>query len=273
MRIVQSRSTNVYRNLAMEEWLLDHAPELPVLFLCVNEPCVVIGKNQNPWRECRLSQIKEDGVHLARRVSGGGAVYHDLGNLNVGVLVPRTEYHEEMQYELLSKTLEKFGIQSAKLGKNSLAVEGKKFSGQAFCYRKNRVLHHGTLLVDADLARLTRYLGPEIDGIETKAVASVPSDVMNLSEANPMLTIDSLSAELMDTFKEMYGKKRVVPCESERIAPEEELLPMIENHSSNDWKLYHTPKFTFKGAQVEKGRITNQEGTPLFEEWLRFLNL
>jgi lipoate-protein ligase A len=277
MLIVQSQSTDVYRNLAVEEWLLDHETRLPVLFLCVNSPCVVIGKNQNPWKECRLSLMEKDGVSLARRISGGGAVYHDEGNLNVGVIVPRTEYREEKQYELIFRTLEKFGITASKLRKNSLAVDGKKFSGQAFSFRGERVLHHGTLLVNSDLKRLGRYLGSEIEGIETKAVASVPAEVANLSSFAPELTVEKLSAALIEEFRRMYGGGECVgmgvcECVSDVEAPEEELLPMIGKLSSNDWKLGHTPRFqvTVNGQthEFEKGRIINLEEAPPFEQFL-----
>jgi lipoate-protein ligase A len=270
MLIVQSQSTDVYRNLAAEEWLLDHAEGCgPALFLCVNSPCVVIGKNQNPWRECRLSQMEKEGVRLARRISGGGAVYHDAGNLNVGVIVPRTEYREEKQYELIFQTLEKFGIKASRLRKNSLAVDGKKFSGQAFAFRGQQVLHHGTLLVSSDLDRLGRYLGSELEGIETKAVASVPAEVVNLSAFAPGLTPEKLSDALIEEFKSMYGKNgRVEEWKGENVSTAE-LLPIMEKLSSNDWKFNHTPRFqvTLNGQtlEVEKGRVTNLEGQPLFE--------
>jgi len=268
MLIVTTENCDIYRNLAVEEWLIDHAPQLPLFFLYVNEPCVVIGKNQNPWRECRLSLMGTEGVPLARRISGGGAVYHDAGNLNVSVIVPRTEYREDKQYELIFQTLEKFGIKASKVRKNTLAVGDKKISGQAFCFRGERVLHHGTLLVNADLSRLGRYLGPEIEGIETKAVASVPAQVANLSSFEPGLTIAKLSAALIETFRGMYGSG-IVEHWNDGMIPAEELLPIIGKHSSRDWKLGHTPKFTFRGVEVEKGSITNLEGNPLFEEWLK----
>lgn len=274
MLIVQSKSTDVYRNLAVEEWLLDHAAGRgPILFLCVNSPCVVIGKNQNPWRECRLSLMKKEGVPLARRISGGGAVYHDEGNLNVGVMVSRTEYREEKQYELIFKTLEKFGINASKLRKNSLAVDGKKFSGQAFSFRGQHVLHHGTLLVNSDLKRLGRYLGSEIDGIETKAVASVPAEVASLSSFAPELTVEKLSAALIETFRKMYGSVGVCEYGSDGIVPAAELLLIIEKLSSEDWKLGHTPRFQVaingQPLEVEKGHIINLAGNPLFDEWLK----
>ncbi len=287
MLIVQSKSTDVYRNLAVEEWLLGHAENCgPILFLCLNSPCVVIGKNQNPWRECSLSLMEKEDVPLARRISGGGAVYHDEGNLNVGVIVPRTEYREEKQYELILKTLEQFGIKAAKLRKNSLAVDGKKFSGQAFCFRGQYVLHHGTLLVNSDLDRLGRYLGSELEGIETKAVASIPAEVVNLSSFAPEISVETLSAALIKEFETMYAPAEgsgptAIHCSTVgRVSPpgvmqwngseisEEELLPMIEKLSSNDWKLNHTPRFQVnlngQTFEVEKGRITNLDGNPLF---------
>lgn len=273
MLIVSSSQTDIYRNLAIEEWLLDHAPELPVLFLCVNDPCVVIGKNQNPWRECRLSRMEKDDVPLARRISGGGAVYHDKGNLNVSVIVSRTSYKEQKQYELIFRALERFGIHGERMGKNSLAVGGLKFSGQAFCYRKNRVLHHGTLLVDADLHRLGRYLGPEIEGIETRAVASVPAKVMNLANDARGLTIESLTTALKDIFKGMYGDDGVGELGGDEIIPLTKLYSMAEKGTADEWKFCHTPRFAVnfddRSIEVEKGRIVNLDQQPLFEEWRR----
>lgn len=285
MLIVQSRSTDVYRNLAMEEWLLDHSPELPLLYLYVNDPCVVIGKNQNPWRECRLSLMEKEGVSLARRISGGGAVYHDSGNLNVSVMVDRTEYVERKQYDLIFQTLETMAAlhNLSILGKNSLGIDGLKFSGQAFCHRRGRSLHHGTILVNADLKRLGRYLGPEVEGIETRAVASVPAKVANLSEYAPELTVKKLSDALIEKFQEMYGSCGVPECwsdvEIEKNCAATQLLPIIGKISSNDWKLGHTPRFFFHppspdsfretgGVEVQKGRVVGLDGAPLFAEWL-----
>ena len=182
--------------------------------------------------------------------------------------MPRTEYREEKQYELIFQTLEKFGIKASKLRKNSLAVDGKKFSGQAFCFRGQHVLHHGTLLVNSDLDRLGRYLGSELEGIETKAVASVPAEVANLSSFAPELTMEKLSEALAHTFSEMYGSMGVWEYGGDGMVPEAELLPMIGRLSSNDWKLCHTPRFqvTLDGQtlEVEKGRIINLKGWPLF---------
>lgn len=272
MLVVQSSETDVYRNLAIEEWLLDHAPEGPVLFLCANDPCVVIGKNQNPWRECRLSLMENEDVRLARRISGGGAVYHDPGNLNVGIIVPRATYREEKQYELIFDTLETFGLRSSILGKNSLAVDGFKYSGQAFCYRRERVLHHGTILVNADLKRLGRYLGPEVEGIETKAVASVPAKVVNLSQLAPDMNIENVSARLIAEFTAQYGAGKTVEFMSGAECLQQIDPDVPRQLESLDWSLYKTPKFTVGDAVVEKGRVVNSEGSPHFDKWLATQN-
>ncbi len=276
MLIVTTNQTDVYRNLATEEWLLNHAGDrVPVLFLYVNSPCVVIGKNQNPWRECRLSRMEQESVPLARRISGGGAVYHDEGNLNGSVIVPRTEYREEKQYELIFQALNTFGIKASRVRKNSLTVDGKKISGHAFCFRRQQVLHHFTLLVNSSLSRLNRYLGPDVPGIETKAVASVPAEVANLESFAPELTIKALSAALTETFEKRYGSDGVWECGSverwnDGMVPEEEILPIIEKNRSKDWTLGHTPRFlvTLNGQQleVEKGRIETLKGNPLFQQ-------
>ena len=273
MLIVTTNKQDVYRNLALEEWLLDHAPGLPILFLYVNEPCVVIGKNQNPWRECRVSLMREQGVPLARRISGGGAVVHDAGNLNFSVLVPRVDYCEQKQVNLIFQTLETFGITAEKLGKSSLAIAGKKFSGQAFCHRRDRTLHHGTLLVHSDLNRLGRYLGSEVEGIETHAIASVPAPVMNLSDVNPSVTVDSLSRALITTFEKMYDGASAVELWTDSKIPEQELLPRIEMMSSEAWLVERTPRFSVQvdghALRVEKGRVVNLDGTPRFSQWIQ----
>jgi lipoate---protein ligase len=269
MLIVTTENRDVYRNLALEEGLLDSGLSTPILFLYVNDPCVVIGKNQNPWRECRLSLMDQDDVALARRVSGGGAVYHDAGNLNVSVIVSRTEYVEEKQYDLLFKSLESFGINVEKMGRSSLAVDGLKFSGQAFCHRRDRTLHHGTLLVDTNLEQLGRYLGSDVEGIETKAVDSVPAQVTNLAEHSSQITIAALIRSLSDTFREMYGNAGHVECWSDEDLQELDVISIEERNRSAVWQLERTPSFSLEQngqrLKVEKGRVVNLEHHPLFD--------
>lgn len=264
MWIVRTEKTGVYQNLAAEEWMLNHAPVLPVLFLYVNAPCVVIGKNQNPWRECRLSLMQKEKVLPARRISGGGAVYHDPGNLNISVITDRIHYQEEKLYDLILATLAEFKISADRIRKNSLAIDGNKFSGHAFCFRGNRVMHHGTLLIHSDLDRLNRYLTPEISDIQTKAVSSVPSRVMNLQDAVPSLAMKSLSDALAHTFEKMYGEGGSAVYKTKEHFPEKEINPLAERNSSAEWIFCHTPRFkvSLQGEmlEVKNGRIMHPDG-------------
>lgn len=231
----------------------------PVLFLWQSDCAVVMGKNQNPWRECRLDLMRKEGVPLARRLSGGGTVYHDAGNLNYGVIVDRTQYHEEQAYEMVLRALETFGIRAEKTGKSNLSVKGLKFSGNAFCFRKGRALHHGTLLLDTDLKRLNRYLGSIVGSIETHAVRSVPAEVANLN-----LEVDAVSAALQDSFQSVYGNAqiyRLLECDIEKAT----LQTLIEKQESDDWKYGATPKFTIESQghrlEVVKGVVVSAKGS------------
>ena len=171
-------------HLALEDWLLDNlAPEARVLLLYRSQPAVVLGKNQNLWRETDPAVLATEGVALARRVSGGGAVYHDPGNLNFAFLVPREGYDGDALSAVVLTALRSLGV-AAELGPRSvLQVDGRKISGNAFCYRRQWTLHHGTLLLSADLARLSRCLQPALPELATHAVASVRSPVLNLGLA------------------------------------------------------------------------------------------
>ena len=182
-----------WKNLAADEWFLDHLPEDTVLlYFYINDNAVIIGKNQNPWRECDLTAMEQDGVQLVRRVSGGGAVYHDGGNLNFSFIASRTRYDEQKQFELILQAVRSLGIACEFSGRNDLLAEGRKFSGNAFCHRGPNCQHHGTLLVDADMGRLQRYLKPDPRKLRAKGVASVRSRVCNLKELCPGLTAEAV---------------------------------------------------------------------------------
>ena len=257
MLIAESQSLNVYRNLAIEEYLMEHSKGA-VLFLWRSACAVVVGKNQNPWRECRLDLMKAEGVPLARRISGGGTVYHDEGNLNYCVIVDRAQYREEQAFELVFQTLETFGIRAERTGKSNLSVDGLKFSGNAFCFRKGRALHHGTLLLQSNLEQLGRYLGPVLDGIETRAVASVSARVTNLG-----LDVDSVATELCNRFILLYGDGQSFDS-LEMGSNVAEIVALEEKHCSNEWKYGASPRFIVNGngmrLEVEKGIIVKGEG-------------
>lgn len=203
---VSTNSTDPYYNLALEEYLLSQVPEDAVLlYLWQNAHTVVIGRNQNPWTECRTSLLEQEGGQLARRLSGGGAVYHDLGNLNFTFLCREEYYDLQKQLSVIQKAARMAGISAEFSGRNDLLADGRKFSGNAFYHAQGRAYHHGTILVHADTEKLSRYLSPPKAKLAAKGVSSVRSRVCNLSEFVPELTCDSMKTHMAKAFEAVYG--------------------------------------------------------------------
>jgi len=195
-----------YHNLAVEQYLLENVREGQcILYLWQNENTVVIGKNQNPWQECKTALLNEEGGKLARRLSGGGAVFHDLGNLNFTFIVPQAEYDLDKQLDVILTAVRALGVPAAKSGRNDILAGGRKFSGNAFYKNGRQAYHHGTLLVSADLTKMSRYLSPSKLKLQAKGVESVRSRVANLTEFVPGLTIDGLKAAMIQAFSAVYG--------------------------------------------------------------------
>lgn len=191
-----SRVSDPATNLALEESLLDQRPAFgSALLLYVNDPALVIGRNQNPWRECNVAVARREGVPILRRLSGGGTVYHDAGNVNYSLMLPRSDYDACAAFDGVRRALANLGVHSEVRRKTNLYAGNRKFSGTAFCYRRTSVVHHGTLLVRSDLARLTRLLKPCLPGLMGRSVPSVPAEVVNLSDLVPgMETSDVIQA-------------------------------------------------------------------------------
>ena len=235
--------TNPYVNLAAEELLtMNGGPDEVILYLWQNANTVVIGKNQNPWAECRASLLEEEGGHLARRLSGGGAVFHDLGNLNFTFLVPTEDYDLAKQQRVLLEACRSFGIPAELSGRNDLTADGRKFSGNAFYHNGPRSYHHGTLLVDVDGAKLQRYLTPTKAKLEAKGVPSVRSRVVNLKELCPTITIDGLKRALVAAFELVYGLKSEPKSFTE--ADERRVAELREQYSSWAWRYGQRLPFT-----------------------------
>ncbi|MDD3894306.1 MAG: lipoate--protein ligase [Syntrophomonadaceae bacterium] len=179
-------STCPFYNLALEEYCLNHFDDQEILIFWQNIPTVVIGRNQNALEEINLEYVQEKDIKVVRRLSGGGAVYHDLGNLNFTFIVKDDGGLNRFDFARFTrpviKTLEKMGIKAENNGRNDITIEGKKFSGNAQ-YRKGlRLLHHGTLLFDSDLEEMVRALNVDPGKVSSKGVKSVRSRVTNIAE-------------------------------------------------------------------------------------------
>ena len=245
LRIFESNGFDPYVNLATEKHLMDTtAEDTCVLYLWQNQNTVVIGRNQNPWAECRTSLLEQEKGKLARRLSGGGAVFHDLGNLNFTFLMGKENYDLDKQLAVIQKACALAGILAEKSGRNDLLADGRKFSGNAFYQSRTHAYHHGTLMVDVDKEKLGRYLSPPKAKLEAKGVASVRSRVVNLKELAPGLTVGALKKYMAEAFCQVYD------LEAESITLTEADLAAIDalSREYGSWEyLFGNPlPFTFE---------------------------
>ena len=238
----ESMTTDPYQNLAVEEYLTFHTePGECILYLWQNAHTVVIGRNQNCWKECRVSELEADGGHLVRRLSGGGAVYHDLGNLNFTFCMRKEDADVDRQLQVIIEAVASFGLTAEKTGRNDVAINGQKFSGNAFFDSKGCYYHHGTLLLNVDTASMSRFLNPSKAKLQSKGVDSVRSRVVNLSSLCPEITVDTMKQAMFTAFSKVYGLPAVPLC-AERLE-QTAIQDSRERFSSERWK--YGPKIPF----------------------------
>ena len=265
---IETESVDPYYNLALEEELFHWLPaDSAVLYLWQNAHTVVIGKNQNAWKECRTEQLSADGGHLVRRPSGGGAVYHDLGNLNFTFLACQGDYDVRRQLSVILQACRSFGIPAEISGRNDLLADGKKFSGNAFLEANGKGSHHGTLLIDVDMTKMPRYLRPSKEKLQAKGVNSVESRVVNLATLAPSLTIPDLKLRLRAAFEKVYGMPSVEI--REEILDAAAIEATRRRNASWEWTYGKTLDFTLSFGkrfawgetelqfQIEKGMIAD----------------
>jgi len=197
-KYICSENTSPYYNLALERSLFDFVDEdTVILYLWQNSHTIVIGKNQNAYAECKVDEFIKDGGTLARRPSGGGAVYHDLGNLNFSIICKESIAKEHTYQRIVKDALSYFGIVSEFNGRNDLTVDDKKFSGNAFYVKDDVLCQHGTILINSDFKELSKYLTPDISKLERNHVKSVESRVVNLPEISDKITVESMKEAMI----------------------------------------------------------------------------
>ena len=256
LRILKSAVTNPWFNLATEDWIFNTLdPESHTLFLWRNSETVVIGRSQNPWVECKIDKMEADEVFLARRQSGGGAVFHDLGNTNFTFLSPKSDYDQDANFTIIVNALKKLGIDAEQSGRNDMQVGDKKISGSAFKHASDRSFHHGTLLVNANMQKLGDYLNPHPLKLQAKGIKSVRSRVANLVEFNEDINHETLSDAIIEAFCEYYQDtdyddtdySRTVPVEEldrDTLAKEPSLNAYYEQMADWNWRFGKTPQFS-----------------------------
>ena len=250
LRLLVSDSHDPLFNLAVEECIFRQMdPNQRVLFLWRNANTVVIGRAQNPWKECNTRRMEEDGVTLVRRSSGGDAVFHDLGNSCFTFMAGKPGYDKSISTAIVLDALKLLGVSAFASGRNDLLVAtqdgDRKVSGSAYRETHDRGFHHGTLLLDADLSRLANYLNPDPKKLAAKGISSVRSRVANLCELLPGIEHQQVSHALIEAFFAHYGA-RVSP---EHISPTQ--LPDLPGFADTfarqrswEWNFGHAPAFT-----------------------------
>ena len=247
--LFDSHTYDPHYNIAVEKHLLEQVgPGQCILYLWQNQNTVVIGRNQNAWAECRTGLLEEEGGVLARRLSGGGAVFHDLGNLNFTFLVRDEDYDVDRQLSVIQTALAGLGIRAEKSGRNDLLADGRKFSGNAFFHSQGHAYHHGTLLVTVDKDKLQRYLTPPKAKLEAKGIQSVRSRVVNLSELAPGLTCDLLRGHMKEAFGQVYG----LPVQDFIIPPEAEAWILAVKQELGSWDWCYGQRLPFSFACEER---------------------
>ena len=235
---------NPYANIAREAYLLRSVePGEVILYLWQNERTVVIGRNQNAWREARVAELEADGGHLTRRLSGGGAVFHDLGNLNFTFLARKEDYSKERQTEVILQAVRLLGLDAQLTGRNDLTIDGRKFSGHAYYEEDGHCYHHGTLLLDTDGALMQRYLAPSKAKLESKGVASVRSRVINLVEVLPDITVETMEEALIVAFQKVYGLTSTLRAE-DSVEDKAAISALTDYFSSWEWLYGRKVPFT-----------------------------
>ncbi|XP_012142231.1 lipoyltransferase 1 isoform X1 [Megachile rotundata] len=259
-----SQSTDVFRNLALEDWFYRNYnfTNHHVLLLWRNDPCIVIGRHQNPWIEHNVQIAEKRGIVVARRNSGGGTVYHDTGNLNLSFFTPRERYNRKYNLGIITRALyREWGVKADINKREDIVVEGEykvsfDISGTAAKLGRPNAYHHCTLLVDVNKTALSLALEKKENGIETNATASIRSPIKNLIEVNSHVQMDKLIKAVGWEFLRTKalvledGGQNLIQRQKgfQYINPTEDWFPgldeLVNEFRSWEWNYGKTPKFT-----------------------------
>ena len=286
-KVFISRVSSIFHNLAFEDRLFETGIA-PALFLYRNEKTIVIGRNQNPWKECHVDRMQEDGVQLCRRKSGGGAVYQDFGNSVFGFVTAAGAGvdFKKANNEVLVGALRRLGVQAEVKGRNDITLQGKKISGSAYKLKSTGntllSLHHGTMLFSVDKDGLQKYLNPSKAKMLSKGIESVSSRVVNITELHPSLTHEVWCEAMVRTYTDTIG-----PVDIEHVEQfDQQTTEQAERYLDWDWRYGTSPAFSHSlekrfdwgsvdiNLQVEAGVVTQAKvfSDSLYPDFIDRLN-
>ncbi|EMT39196.1 lipoyltransferase and lipoate-protein ligase [Thermoanaerobacter thermohydrosulfuricus WC1] len=254
MLYIYNKNTNPYFNLAAEEYVLKEFRE-ECFMLWRNEPSIIVGKNQNTLAEINLDYVRQHKIPVVRRLSGGGAVFHDLGNLNFTFIVNEdvSSFSDFKRFtQPIIDVLRKLSVNAEFSGRNDITIDGKKISGNAQYYYKNRILHHGTLLFSSSITDLSAALKVRPVKFEDKGVKSVSKRVTNISEhLKEPITIEQFIDLIMNHIREQTGGSEMYEFTQEDIKKIEKLVK--EKYSTWEWNFGTSPDYSFKNEKKFTG--------------------
>lgn len=247
-------NTDASVNIALETYLVENRlVDEPILLFYINEPSIIIGRNQNTAEEINQAYVDENNIQIVRRMSGGGAVYHDLGNVNFCFIKDDDGTFRDFKSftEPVIEALHKMGVEGAALqGRNDLLIEGKKFSGNAMYARDGRMTAHGTMMFDVDLDVTTNALKPRKAKIESKGVKSVRSRVTNIKPYVDDKYKDLSAQEFRDyLLLEIFGVDKREDVPEFKLTDEiwEGVHQLREERFGNwDWNYGKSPNFQYE---------------------------
>ncbi len=232
-------------NLAMEEYALKHLnPENTYFLFYINEPSIIIGKNQNTAEEINAAYVNDNHIHVVRRLSGGGAVYHDLGNLNFSFITKDDgdSFHNFRKFtEPVIEALNELGVNAELSGRNDILAEGRKISGNAQFSTKGRMFSHGTLLFNSNIDEVVNALNVKLDKIQSKGIKSIRSRVANIKEfLKEDMTIEQFKDLLLQSIFKEHGSIERYEWSDEDLKNIKELAN--SRYRSWDWNYGKSPK-------------------------------
>ncbi|NPD45022.1 MULTISPECIES: lipoate--protein ligase [unclassified Lentimicrobium] len=257
MLCLRSKTNNPVFNIATEEYLLKHKDE-DCFYLYINNPSIIIGKHQNSLAEINVDYVKENEITVVRRLSGGGAVFHDPGNLNFSFIKTK-EKNEPIDFRKYTQpildVLNALGVDAKFEGRNDLTIKGKKFSGNAKHIYQNKILQHGTLLFSSKLPDLSQALKINPLKYQDKAVKSVRSRVTNISEhLSTHISLEAFEDHIINHVRSIYDDTELYELTETDIAAINQLVD--EKYSTWNWNFGSSPKYNFqKGIKTTGGHI------------------
>lgn len=238
--IVDTKQTNPYFNLALEEYLLNNiSSECYILYLWQNDNTIVIGQNQNIFAQCNVELSEKENVNIVRRLSGGGAVFHDLGNLNYTFFAKAPAFSKKLNMEIIKNTLKSFDIAVEESGRNDILIHGRKISGNAYYNIGERCYHHGTLLINCNLEKMDRLLYVDTAKWKDRGIDSVRSRVTNLQDIYPFISVESVKKAMERSFVNRFQESEltVINTISQIVSPKDTSVfaELVNKYASKEW--------------------------------------